>query len=201
MNPQTFLDRAERSGAVLALVSLPSALWCRVADGSIARSLSRAWRVACWRSRLKTLGPGSHSYPHVVVMSPSQVSIGARVNVGHFVHIWGGGGVTIGDDTLLAAHTVISSETHDPDARVFRDTHITAPVTIGRNCWVGSGAIILPGVTIGDDSVVAAGAVVRDDVPALSIVAGIPARVIRTRALESRGSLSGEAGAAPPSVD
>jgi len=55
----------------------------------------------------------------------------------------------------------------------------TAPVTIGRNVWIGRGAVLLPGVTIGDHAVVAAGAIVTKDVPAAAVVAGNPARVVR----------------------
>jgi maltose O-acetyltransferase len=54
------------------------------------------------------------------------------------------------------------------------------PITIGKNVWVGSGAIVLGGVTIGDDSVIGAGAVVTKDVPARSVAVGNPARVIKT---------------------
>ena len=54
-------------------------------------------------------------------------------------------------------------------------------VTIGEDCWIGAGAIILPGATIGDGVVVAAGAVVRGNIPTGSIVAGVPARVVKVR--------------------
>lgn len=54
------------------------------------------------------------------------------------------------------------------------------PITIGKNCWFGAGAIVLPGVTIGDNCVIAAGAVVNKDIPANTLVAGVPARTIRS---------------------
>lgn len=56
------------------------------------------------------------------------------------------------------------------------------PITIGANCWFGAGAIVLPGVTIGDNCVIAAGAVVNKDIPANTLVAGVPARTIRSLA-------------------
>lgn len=82
------------------------------------------------------------------------------------------GPITIGDDTLIAFKTLILG--HDiSDGR-------EAPVVIGRDCFIGGGSIVLPGVTIGDGSIVGAGSVVYDDVPPNSIVAGNPARVLKT---------------------
>lgn len=82
------------------------------------------------------------------------------------------GGVTIGADTLVAFKTLI-------DARDLA-TGMVRPIRIGQRCFIGGGAIVLAGVTIGDECIVAAGAVVTDDVPAHSVVAGVPARVIRS---------------------
>jgi acetyltransferase-like isoleucine patch superfamily enzyme len=58
---------------------------------------------------------------------------------------------------------------------------VYAPVRIGDDVWIGARAVILPGVTVGDHAVIGAGAVVREDVPAWAIVAGVPAKVIRDR--------------------
>ena len=60
-----------------------------------------------------------------------------------------------------------------------RHTLVTAPIHIGRNVWIGAGAMILPGVTIGENAIIAAGAVVNRDVPANMIVGGVPARELR----------------------
>ena len=113
----------------------------------------------------------------------SQLSIGARTVIGDFVHVWASGGVSVGHDTLIAAHTVISSQSHLTTAletqKLYRETRADAPVAIGHNVWVASNVTIGPGVTIGDNSVVAAGAVVLKDVPANVLVAGVPARVVR----------------------
>ena len=79
--------------------------------------------------------------------------------------------VFVGQDTLIAFKTLIIS----------RDTRgNTQPIRIGNRCFVGGGAIIMPGVTIGDESIVAAGAVVFDDVPSRSIVGGNPAKILRS---------------------
>ena len=86
--------------------------------------------------------------------------------------------ITIGDDVRIGDHVGVYDSDHHPieqgaDAR-------RAPVAIGRNAWLARGAIVLPGVTIGEHAVVAAGAVVTGDVPARSLAAGNPARVVRT---------------------
>ena len=59
-----------------------------------------------------------------------------------------------------------------------RHVHNIAPIVIGKDVWIGSGAILLPGVHVGDGAVVAAGSVVREDVPPRTVVAGVPARII-----------------------
>jgi maltose O-acetyltransferase len=81
------------------------------------------------------------------------------------------GGITIGADTLIAFKTLI-------DARDLNSGAIR-PIRIGRRCFIGGGSMVMPGVTIGDGVIVAAGAVVMADVPGGTIVAGNPARVVR----------------------
>lgn len=81
------------------------------------------------------------------------------------------GSLEIGPDTLIAFKTLLITR----DARTGR----TRPIRIGARSFVGGGAIVMPGVTIGDEAIVAAGAVVFDDVPSRCIVGGNPARVIR----------------------
>lgn len=88
--------------------------------------------------------------------------------------------VTIGDRSLLGPAVQLSAATHPVDPRA-RETglELAAPIAIGRNVWIGSGAIVGPGVTIGDDSVIGAGSVVVRDVPPGVVAVGNPCRVIR----------------------
>ena len=89
--------------------------------------------------------------------------------------------VTVGDSVLIAPGTVITTVNHSLHPGRRRANICTAlPVTIGNNVWIGANCTILPGVTIGDDAVIAAGAVVRTDVPPRAIVGGVPARVLKT---------------------
>ena len=92
------------------------------------------------------------------------------------------GPVTIGSHVNLAQGITITALNHnfkDSDKRIDEQGVSTNPVTIGNDIWIGANAVVLPGVTIGDHSVVAAGAVVTKDVPPHSLVAGVPAKVIK----------------------
>jgi maltose O-acetyltransferase len=93
-----------------------------------------------------------------------------------------GAPVTIGDRVLFGPNVQVYAATHPLEGHVRQGTagpEYARPITIGSDSWVGGGAIILPGVTVGEHCVVGAGAVVTKDVPAYSVVAGNPARVIR----------------------
>jgi acetyltransferase-like isoleucine patch superfamily enzyme len=88
------------------------------------------------------------------------------------------GGITIEDNVLIAPKVSLLSEGHplSPDNR---QSLVPAHVHIKKNAWIGAGAVILPGVTVGENAVVAAGAVVSKDVPANTVVGGIPAKHIK----------------------
>ncbi|MBO0895315.1 DapH/DapD/GlmU-related protein [Arthrobacter sunyaminii] len=121
----------------------------------------------------------------VAVFPPFSADFGRNITLGKRVFINSGcrfqdqGGISIGDDCLIGHNAVLATLNHDLSPGRRADMH-PAPVTIGRNVWLGSNVTVLPGVTIGDDAVVAAGAVVTKDVPARSVVVGSPARVIRS---------------------
>lgn len=89
------------------------------------------------------------------------------------------GGITIGDDVLIGQNVVIATLNHamDPDSRGDMNPK---PVCIGNKVWIGANATLLPGVSIGEGAIVAAGAVVSKDVPARTVVGGVPAKVIKT---------------------
>lgn len=108
--------------------------------------------------------------------------IGRDGLVGESCLIRGPGGVTIGDQVYLSPAVHIYSSNHvfqDPDVCFIDQGVTTEGVVIEDECWIGAMVVILDGVTIGKGSVVAAGAVVTEDVPPHSLVAGVPARVIR----------------------
>jgi len=133
------------------------------------------------RKSLRHCGRGvAFRFPCIIEL-PDRVSIGDDVSIASFLHIWGNGSVTIGDRVMIASHVAITSATHDPESEEMIKTLIEAPVVIENDVWIGAHAVIFPGVTIGHQSVVAAGSVVRADVPPYSIVAGVPARLVRSK--------------------
>ncbi|MDR7044568.1 acetyltransferase-like isoleucine patch superfamily enzyme [Dyadobacter sp. BE34] len=105
-------------------------------------------------------------------------TLGKNVFINHACSFLDIGGIIIEDDVLIGPRVNITSENH-PLPPSDRTALIPKPVHIKRNAWIGAGATILPGVTVGENAVVAAGAVVSRDVPPNSVVAGIPAKVIR----------------------
>ena len=115
---------------------------------------------------------------------PFYTDYGKNITLGKGVFINEGccfqdqGGIEIGDNVLIGQQVVIATLNHDlaPDKRA---NMIPAPVKIGNNVWIGAHATVLAGVTIGDNAVVAAGAVVTKDVPANTVVGGVPAKIIK----------------------
>lgn len=118
------------------------------------------------------------------IFPPIQINYGKNTRIGKNVFInfdctfLDLGGITIEDNVMIAPKVSLLSEGHplEPEHR-----HQLAPgkVHIKRNVWIGAGATILPGVTVGENAMVAAGAVVTKDVPDNTVVAGVPARVIK----------------------
>ena len=107
------------------------------------------------------------------------IRIGKNVFINHACTFLDLGGITIEDDVQIGPKVNIITENHpvDPSQRKMLDLK---SVLVKRNAWVGAAATILPGVTIGENAIVAAGAVVHKDVAANTIVGGIPARIIKS---------------------
>jgi len=106
------------------------------------------------------------------------ITLGKNVFINHACTFLDLGGITIEDDVQIGPKVNLITENHpvDPAKRKYLDLK---SILIKRNAWIGAGATILPGVTIGENSIVAAGAVVNKDVPANSIFGGIPAKFIK----------------------
>ncbi len=164
----------------------------------------RYWRE---RRRLGTCGEGIHfekdvylmRYPqnislgaHMVVKSGARicacnekatVSIGENTTFGYHSYLFASERIEIGNNCLIAPFVYLVDSDHsiDRDQLINRQPNQTAPIKIGDDVWIGTGAKILKGVHIGTGAVIAAGALVKDDVAPYTIVGGIPAKKISER--------------------
>jgi len=113
-----------------------------------------------------------------------KISIGNDVYIGPFCVLFGTGEIEIGDNCLISPGTIITSRQHtfaDLDMTIGRQTSELARIVIEEDVWIGSNAVILPGIRIGRGSVIGAGAVVTKHIPPYSVAVGVPARVIKNR--------------------
>ena len=121
----------------------------------------------------------------VALFPPFHSEFGKNLTLGKDVFINLGcrfqdtGGISIGDGTLIGHGSTLTTLNHaiDPERRADMQP---APIVIGRKVWLGASVTVVPGVTIGDGAIVGAGSVVTKDVPANAIVAGVPARILRS---------------------
>lgn len=121
---------------------------------------------------------------HVRIETPFYTDFGKNITVGNYVFINAGckfqdqGGIVIGDGTFIGHNVVLATLDHDMDPEKRFILH-PAPIIIGSRVWIGANVVVTKGVTIGDNSIIAAGAVVTQDIPANVIAAGVPAKVLR----------------------
>lgn len=136
-------------------------------------------KIKRFKSKLKSCGENVSLHLPLCIMGPEWVSIGDNVTINAFVHMWGHGGIVIGNNCLIASHCAITSLTHNPQSQLFNEENIAKPVIIGENVWIGSHVIILPGVTLGDNIIIGAGSLVNKDLASNSVYAGTPVRKLR----------------------
>lgn len=151
----------------------------------VAKVPSHRLRLAFYR-HVMGFQIGAHSYLFMDAWfdAPGGFVMGEHSVVNQRCRLDNRGGIRIGRNVSISAETVILTADHDPQSAGFAGRE--KPVVIEDRVWIGTRATILPGVTLGEGAVVAAGSVVARDVPAYSIVAGVPAKVIgeRNRALD-----------------
>lgn len=167
MDPELVADRQR---AELALVRLNS-------------TAEHAARVPILRDLLGAFGDDSFIRSPFFCDYGSNISLGRGVFLNFNCVLLDVRAITIGDGTQIGPAVQIYAADHPRD----RETRLSGlecgkPVTIGRNVWIGGGAILLPGITVGDDAIIGAGSVVTRSVPAGATVAGNPARPLRTSA-------------------
>jgi acetyltransferase-like isoleucine patch superfamily enzyme len=137
-------------------------------------------RFKLLQTRLGHIGEESYIEPPLQVDYGSNISIGKRFYSNFGLTILDSAIVTIGDRVMLGPNVMISTATHETEVASRRDNiEFAKPVTIGDDCWIGGGVIILAGVTIGNGCTIGAGAIVTRDIPGWSVAVGSPAKVIK----------------------
>lgn len=159
--------------------------------GSFGRNSLLAKDVSILRGKNIHIGNNCSIQSHCTLETTGtgQIEIADGLSLGEYSHITSANGITIGKNLLTGRFVLISDNSHGQNksakelniAPLQREIYSKGKVVIGDNVWIGDKATILAGVTIGDGAIIAANAVVTKDVPAFSVAAGVPAKVIDSR--------------------
>lgn len=160
-----------------------SALLFTIGNNILMKQWSYRVRHWYWRKLGLKIGRNSSIAMHCFITG-SQITIGRNSVINRFTYLDGRVPLYIGNNVNISHYTLVQTLTHDAQNPDF--ICIEAPVAILDHAWIGARAIILPGVTVGEGAVVAAGAVVAKDVAPYTIVGGVPARKIGDRSRELR---------------
>lgn len=141
-------------------------------------------RMLCYRFILKAAGKGLLIRQYVTIKFPERIVIGDHVGISEYTLLDGDGGMRIGNYVRVASHVSVIAFEHnykDPNTPIKLQGKVSRGIVIEDDCWIGTGARILDGVTIGKGSVIGAGSVVTESIPPYSIAVGVPAKVIKKR--------------------
>ncbi len=144
------------------------------------------YKINDLKKRLSSCGKNVYISSKVFIWSENKLEIGDGVCIHAFTHIFAGGGLEIGNETMISSNCSITTVTH-PVNPLDRLRSIYKPIVIGKNVWIGTGAVILPGVTIGDYSIVGAGSVVTKSIPSMQVFVGNPAKFLKNVQIEDLG--------------
>lgn len=151
------------------------------------------YHLLCWvktlfykliynKSFIMPLNSAYRSGFHVVIEQPGGVKIGEHCFFNNYCTLASRAGITIGDGTLFGENVKVYDHNHcykDVSIPIKDQGYTSAPITIGKHCWIGSNVVILKGVTIGDNCVIGAGCVIYKDVPDNSVVVNHQNQVIQ----------------------
>ena len=153
----------------------------RLWDFNATRPSQLAEREALLRELFAEIGEGCYIEPPLHAnWGGRHVHFGRNIYANFNLTLVDDTHIYVGDNTMFGPNVVVATAGHPllPELRE-QGYQYNAPVHIGRNCWIGAGAILLPGVTVGDNAVIGAGSIVTKDVPASVLAVGNPCRVLR----------------------
>ena len=177
MDTKIIHNRTPESAAMVAAVRRATAITARINrlgfdDADEARALFAELTG-------REIDKGFLLIPPFYTAGGGEIRVGRNVFVNQNCTFYDLGGLDIGDEVMIGPNVQLITTGHPLDPVTRRTTTIGKPIVIGRNVWIAAGATVIGGVTIGENSVVAAGSVVTRDVPPNTLIAGNPARVIR----------------------
>ena len=145
-------------------------------------------KLAMLREMFAELGEGCYiETPFSASWGGRYVHFGNRVYANYNLMLVDDGEIYVGDDVMMGPNVILCTATHPVHADLRRaQVQYNLPVRVGKGVWIGGGSIVLPGVTIGEDSVIGAGSVVTHDIPAHVVAVGSPCRVLREVTEEER---------------
>jgi|SaaInlStandDraft_7_1057024.scaffolds.fasta_scaffold73442_2 maltose O-acetyltransferase len=141
-------------------------------------------RVGLYRRLFAAMGEEVKIKEDVQIDAPQNIEVGNRVGISQGCFLSAGCGIRIGDDVMIGHQVSVLSEGHASarlDVPMREQGLVGGPIVIGNDVWIGAGARILPGVSIGSGCIVGANAVVTGDLPERAVAIGVPARVLRLR--------------------
>lgn len=165
--------------SILDLVFVhPPGRWMVLGLDVLVRRLMWLWGHLRFAALVRHRGERCVCHWNAEIKYPDRLKLGNRVIIGTNAVLGAAGGITLDDDVRLSRDVILETAGLDFKGKPAPYNHVFAPIHLESGVWVGARAIILAGVTIGKNSVVAAGAVVSKDVPAGSVAAGIPAKIV-----------------------
>lgn len=145
------------------------------------RRVRRVLRNKYYHCVLKSMGDDCQICDGVHITDPEYTSLGNRVNINEnaILLTFENAFITLGDDVCISFGAYLLAGGLKITDHVIRDEHEIGSIVVDDSAWIGAQAIILPGITIGRGSVIAAGSIVTENVPAYTVVAGVPAKIIK----------------------
>ncbi len=146
---------------------------------TFGQKICNKMRTYFWSITLKNFGKKSRVLGRIVVHFPQNISIGNQTIINEGVVLSARAPITIGDNVHVSYGSTLTSGGLEIEKFGEDRKHIAGPIVLQNGAWIGAGAKIMPNVVVGQDSVVAAGAIVVSDVPPKVVVGGIPAKIIK----------------------